>query len=350
MPLKERNPFIPGPRVRLWLLLAGLIVLIAVACFYLIPTSKTKFSAKTHTPKLEFSLGDWPGNAGIFNSNSQRVSMVLGQVMVEADDGSFAQCDSGAQLGNVKLSSLPTVAGEDVTLSAGEDGYLHFLLALPPAADGIFVIVKFDEKSDLRNFPCLKTKSQKDGGELRISALTGHDANPQGSRNLRFRVKFALPQDEPNIPIIDGSAMDVYGQEGPCGSPGELVIHPGERKIELEQGFIIEGLQGGKIHWLHYEPDGNYIDVDVRGTARSIRAGGAEQTLTQDRIRLEWGPLADWAVAVATFLLAGVTFYQITVEIQRENNKSKEVAALDAKQATQTASREPAKYRGRKKR
>ena len=173
------------------------------------------------------------------------------------DDGNPTLCPSGMQLENVKLSNFTAVEGEKVTLSADEDGFVHYELTLPNDGNQFYLSVKFDEKSQLMGLECLKARAS--AGELQVTAPSG--TAPSG-RTIAFKVRFtpeqkhsavtkeALPtgpDDETGIPLENGSEIDLFKYNGVSASTNELEIQPSGRKV-VDQTRTKDGRTPRCIH------------------------------------------------------------------------------------------------------
>jgi hypothetical protein len=362
MPLSRVNAFFKKRSTRFCLLSLFLVALLVATWYFLIPTSEARFLAQVDTRTLMFQLGHLNENAGIFNSDSRRVNMVIGQVRVVAGDGSSSQCDSGAQLRGVKMAYQETASGEGVALYAEPNGLVRFRFTPHKSAAVPYLTVQFDEKSDLQGLSCLRMKPKTRDGELQIFA-------PAPDIALEFWVDFSAlplgakqdkkhpttgPDDETGIPLADGSTLYFQGSEGLVGSGSELVMFPSERKVQLEQGLIVDQLKSVVISTLHFDPKDNFFHAEVAGQAKSINVkfGDAEETEKEIRLPIhEWGSLGEDAVWLAPILGSLLTLYGMILQIQHGWMQHEDRKEFDSQHAS-TSQRDKSSTRviGRKKR
>jgi hypothetical protein len=369
MSLSKLRKFFRKPSVRFGLLLAVFVSSIATAGYFLVPISAAQFSASVDTRTLKFKLGKWTDSAGIFNSDFRRVNLVLGHVDLQEPGGAAVHCEPGSRLGNVRIPYQTTFPNEEITLTAEQNGTVHYRLTPPPDSGNPYLIIQFDRKSDLRQFQCLKRKDA-DEAELHISAsMPDLQAPAQTSTRqpLEFWVDFTLtptapptsqspasagPEDETAMPLAGESTMYFQGREGLVGTKNTLIMHPSDREVELQQGLTLEGLQNATLTRLHYELKENYFHVETEGTAKTIKVkfGDTNQVQKAPRFpiaKLAAGSLGDVTAALATTFGSLLSLYGMILQIQagkrqhlqqiREGRKQhKERMAFDALKDPQT--------------
>lgn len=316
---------------RLAILLAICGMIFFAIRYFVQPLPSMRFHATTNAQSVSFRLGSWPDSAGIFNSDTTRINLVLtSPIVLHFDTGSSIMCSAGSSLAGVRVVSMSADSQQNVSLDVQKDGLLHYALMPEFRTDSsdnssstkpkdLFVNILVDEKSNVRGVACEGAASGLKPGIWRMTPRSA-------GLPLEFSINFvptldhekrdpASPPDGPDaeheIPLADASSIKIQGTGGGAnGSESQLQLLSSGQHVSLSEGLMLEGLRDTSIASLAYNAHSHLLAVDVAGVAAKIGIKSGNEQIQQTENR--FGTLfpektAELMSALATLLCAAAT-------------------------------------------
>lgn len=240
----------------------------------------THFSASIHTRNISFVAGHRTNTAGLFNSGSYPVDIVLhSRCRITSFDGPIPR-DTGETLAlrKVRLMALDTTEGSHVDLAVIE-GFLRVRLTRPAAIKDAIAIIRLDRGSEVQGDALLNQYAHNAPDvEWRLS--------PAVDRTFEMSVYFLgqSPASE-RIELQDGErvSFERNGRSGILGSESQITLS--KRPIRLTEDLKLNHLRNAIIEALtlrpspgpkaHQDPAAlplDSMDVEIRGDSDDILA------------------------------------------------------------------------------
>ncbi|WP_263355855.1 hypothetical protein [Acidicapsa ligni] len=333
-------------RHRGWYLAAACLAFLICVVFgiaYLVQAAPTLFTASATVRSLTFTVGNASDSAGIFNSDTSHIGLVLiSPTTLTSDDGEKLNCVANTTFSAVKLLRMAMPQQLRIALEVENKGVLRYTLSPPAQIADPYLTIAIDAHSNLDGLACAPEQPKNRNGEWRIQAtdpgsileFAAHFAAPVQSVPTQAAPMIAGPDPELDIPLADASSLLLQGDipsssASPFRPRSTLQLIRSNRIIPLTDGFNLRDLRQASIKQLRFNPDTPSLNLDIAGAAKHIviRMGEGQVEESESRFTSYRPHSFSTFITAAGTLLAGLgtiaAGYVAAHEFWRDNKRKK---------------------------